>query len=109
MAWLMVAGGVIVSLEVADGRRQRLRGLLGRDGIEGALLIRPARSVHTLGMRFDIDVAHVDAEMVVLRVKTMRRNRIGGYVPGARAVIEAEAGNCERWGISVGVELEVKQ
>lgn len=109
MAWLMVGDREIVSLEVATGRRERLRGLLGRDGIEGALLIRPARSVHTLGMRFDIDVAHCDADMVVLRVKTMRRNRIGCVVPRARAVIEAEAGTFERWGLSPGVQLEIKQ
>ena len=43
-------------------RHRPVAGLLGRDGIEGALLLRPARSVHTLGMRFAIDVAFCDAD-----------------------------------------------
>ena len=33
---------MVASLEVADTRRTRRRGLLGRDGIEGALLLTPA-------------------------------------------------------------------
>ena len=47
-----------------------MRGLLGRDGIEGALLLRPARSVHTFRMRFAIDVAFCDRDLRVLRVVT---------------------------------------
>ena len=57
MAWLVRGGEVLASLEVADTRAMCRKGLLGRDGIDGALLLVPARSVHTLGMRFDIDVA----------------------------------------------------
>ena len=34
-------GEVLASLEVADSRRARSRGLLGRDGVDGALLLRP--------------------------------------------------------------------
>ena len=57
MGWLLRDGEVLASLEVADTRAARRRGLLGRDGIDGALLLAPARSVHTFGMRFPIDVA----------------------------------------------------
>src|SRR5690606_19882018 len=66
-----------VPLEVAASPRARTRGLLGRDGIEGALLLTPARSVHTFGMRFAIDVAHLDAELRVLSVCTMAPGRLG--------------------------------
>ena len=52
MPWLVSDGRVLASLEVADTRRTRRKGLIGRDGIEGALLITPARSIHPLGMRF---------------------------------------------------------
>ncbi|MFQ5557215.1 MAG: DUF192 domain-containing protein, partial [Acidimicrobiales bacterium] len=68
MPWLVAGDHVIASLEIAESRRARRRGLLGRDGIDGALLLCPARSVHTFGMRFPIDVAHCDSGMRVLRV-----------------------------------------
>ena len=52
---------------------------------------------------------HCDSEMRVLRVTTMRANRIGCVVPRARVVIEAEAGSFRRWGVAPGVELEIRQ
>ena len=109
MAWLVCGDRVIASLEVASSPRARRRGLIGRDGIDGALLLEPARSVHTVGMRFAIDVAHCDAEMRVLRVTTMRPNRVGLPVPRARTVIEAGAGAFERWGIGPGIVIEVRR
>jgi uncharacterized membrane protein (UPF0127 family) len=109
MAWLLREGEVLASLEVARSRKDRMRGLLGRDGIEGALLIEPCRSVHTLGMRFPIDVAFCDAELVVLRVVRMPRHRLSWPVWRAGAVIEAEAGSFARWELRPGDQLEVKE
>jgi uncharacterized membrane protein (UPF0127 family) len=106
--WLVLDDHVLATLEVADTHRARSRGLLGRDGIEGALLLRPARSVHTVGMRFAIDVAHVDAELQVLKVTTMVPNRLGLPVWRARAVIECEAGALAGWGVHVGDRLELR-
>lgn len=109
MAWLVREGEVLAALEVAESRRARRRGLLGRDGIEGALLIRRCSSVHTLGMRFPIDVAFLDREMkVVAVVPAMGRHRLGRPRPRAKCVIEAEAGAFERWRLTVGDQLEVK-
>jgi uncharacterized membrane protein (UPF0127 family) len=98
----------LASLEVAAGRRARARGLLGRDGCEGAMLLRPARSVHTVGMRFAIDVAFCDAELRVIRTVTMPRHRMSRLVWRSRAVIEAEAGAFARWRLQPGDQLEVK-
>src|SRR5882757_7709562 len=107
MAWLCRDDGeVLATLEVAEGNRARARGLLGRDGFDGALLLRPAKSVHTIGMRFPIDVAFVDKEMVVLRMVTMARFRLGRPVLKAHAVIEAEAGTFGHWNLKVGDQLE---
>lgn len=100
---------MVASLEIAASGRERRRGLLGRDGIDGALLLERTRSVHTVGMRFPIDVAHCDADMRVLRVTTMKANRVGLPVRGARSVIEAEAGRLKHWGVVAGVELEVRR
>jgi uncharacterized membrane protein (UPF0127 family) len=106
--WLVLDDRVLATLEVAGSRRTRSKGLLGRDGIEGALLLEPARSVHTFGMRFPIDVAHVDAEMRVLRLTTMKPNRLGAVVWRARGVLECEAGAFDHWGVHVGDRLELR-
>lgn len=71
-----------VPLELAESGRARRRGLLGRDGIEGALLLTPASSVHTFGMRFAIDVAYLDGKARVRAVRTMRPGRVGLPAPG---------------------------
>ena len=108
MPWLVRGDRVLASLEVAETPSARARGLLGREGVDGAILLRPARSVHTVGMRFAIDVAHLDDSLRVIRVTRMARHRIGRPVRGARAVLEADAGCFERWGLSMGDELEVR-
>ncbi|HUF34202.1 MAG TPA: DUF192 domain-containing protein [Acidimicrobiales bacterium] len=108
MPWLLRDGEVLAPLEVASTVGARTRGLLGRDGIEGALLLRPATSVHTLGMRFPIDVAHCDRDLVVLDVvRGMRPWRLGAPRRRCRAVVEAEAGSFERWRLAQGDRLEV--
>ncbi len=98
---------MLASLEVARSRSARRKGLLGRDGIEGALLLAPARSVHTIGMRFDIDVAFLDRDRVVKRTVRMRRHRMGRPCWSAHSVVEAEAGAFARWNIAVGQQIEV--
>jgi uncharacterized membrane protein (UPF0127 family) len=108
MAWLLRDGDVLATLELAGSGSSRARGLLGRDGFEGALLLQPAKSVHTLGMRFAIDVAFVDKDMVVLKTVTMRRWRVGLPVRKAHGVIEAEAGAFGHWNLKVGDQLEIK-
>lgn len=109
MPWLLRDGEVLASLDVATTRRDRRRGLLGRDGVDGALLLRPARSVHTIGMRFPIDVAFCDRELVVLRTATLSRNRVTLPVLRADCVLEAEAGTFARWGLRPGDHLELKE
>ncbi len=108
MAWLLRDGEVLATLEVAADRRARSRGLLGRDGFEGALLLERTRSVHTVGMRFPIDVAVCDADLVVLRTRRLRPGRVTLPVRGGRHVLEAEAGAFARWGLVVGDQLEVR-
>jgi uncharacterized membrane protein (UPF0127 family) len=109
MPWLLRDDEVLASLDVARSRPERTRGLLGRDGIPGALWIEPCRSVHTVGMRFPIDVAFCDGNGVVVRLRTMRRHRVALPVLKARAVVEAEAGTFAHWNLQVGDHLEVKE
>ncbi len=93
---------LIDGLEVAATPWARTRGLLGRDGIDGALWLPGVTSVHTVGMRFALDVAWIDDVGRVVRVRTMRPWRASRWVPAAAGVLEAEAGAFARWGLAVG-------
>jgi uncharacterized membrane protein (UPF0127 family) len=108
MSWLLRDGDVLAALEVADTLGARAKGLLGRDGLDGALLLKPAKSVHTIGMRFPIDVAFCDRGLTVVDVVCMKQHRLGLPRLKAHAVIEAEAGAFERWGLRPGDRLEIK-
>ncbi|HEY4378665.1 MAG TPA: DUF192 domain-containing protein [Acidimicrobiales bacterium] len=108
MAWLVVGGEAVGPLEVARTHRERGRGLLGRDGIEGALLIERTRAVHTFGMRFAIDVAYCDADLRIVRVVTLAPHRLGPWARRARCVVEAEAGSFAGWGGVVGEVLAIR-
>lgn len=109
MAWLVSDGRVLASAEVASDRRKRNKGLLGRDGFEGALILPRCRWIHTIGMRFPLDVAYLDRDGVVVKTLHMRRRRVGIPVFRATSVIEAEAGAFSRWGLRVGDAVEVKE
>jgi len=71
-------------------------------------VLRPCRWVHTIGMRFPLDVAYVDADGIVLRVAHMPRHRMARPVWRAAWIIEAEAGAFERWGLRQGDVVEVR-
>ncbi|MFE2277918.1 DUF192 domain-containing protein [Streptomyces sp. NPDC059454] len=99
---------VRVPLETATSYRARTRGLLGRDSLDGALLLSPANSVHTFRMRMPIDVAYLDRRLRVIAVRTMPPGRLGLPRLRARHVLEAEAGAMEGWGLRAGSQVEVE-
>lgn len=105
---LRIPGGQALPLEIAASYRARGRGLLGRDGVDGALLLTPCSGVHTFRMRFAIDVAHLDRSLTVRSVRTMGPWRLGGNrLFRTRHVLEAEAGAMERWGLRPGMRVEI--
>jgi uncharacterized membrane protein (UPF0127 family) len=108
MPWLLRSDDVLCSLEVASTRAERRRGLIGRPGLIGALLLERTRWVHTLGVRFPIDVAYLDGDGTVIKICRMSRFRIGMPVPRARRVVEAPAGTFARWELAEGDQLEVR-
>jgi len=107
MAWLVHDGQVLASVERADSLRSRAVGLLGRRDFAGALLIEKTKSVHTIGMKFPIDVAFCDAEMKVIRIVTMPKHRVSKEFSAACA-IETEAGRFRHWQVEVGDQLEIR-
>lgn len=95
--------GMHVRLAVTPGAR--LRGLLGRPPSPTPLLLAPARSVHTCGMRRPIDVVFLDAELHVVKVVArLRPWRVAG-ARGAVAALELVAGTAS---VAPGDRLELE-
>lgn len=97
-----------VPVEIAASYRARTRGLLGRDGIDGVIMLTPASSIHTFRMRFAIDVAYLDRHLNVLAVRTMQPNRMGWPRLRSRHVLEAEAGAMAAWGLRPGARVTIE-
>lgn len=85
-------------------------GLLGKRGLSPgeALWLEPCGSVHTFGMRFDLDVAFMDASGRVLAVvEAAPPWRVIAAPRGTRAVLEAAAGALRGCGIDAGCTLRL--
>ena len=107
--WLLRDGAVVCALEMTDSFAERAKGLLGREGCEGALHLAGARTVHTAGMRFELDVAFLSADLVVVRMVRLPPWRVALPRKGTRSVLQAEAGALERWGVRVADQLEIRE
>jgi hypothetical protein len=94
-------------VSLADSPVTRMRGLLGRDGLDEGqgLLLRPASSIHTFFMRFPIDAVFLDRSLVVVGVHDAIEPWRTASQRGAKAVLELPAGESSRRGLSVGDQL----
>jgi uncharacterized membrane protein (UPF0127 family) len=90
---------VATLVEIAASRTARRRGLLGRDGLaqSSAMLLAPCGAVHTIGMRFPIDVVFVDRQGFAVKIVRNLRPWRMALAGGGRAVIEMAAGSLG-WG-----------
>ena len=116
MPWLAVNGRVVAGAEIAADAGARTKGLLGRDGmdengdvIDSVLVLEPAGWIHTLGMRFAIDVAYVDRRGRVLSVRAMKPWRVGLPRLRSRRVLEAAAGSFDKWNLRAGDLVEIEE
>lgn len=107
---LLVDGRPVAPVTVARTHRDRGRGLLGTDAVEGALWLTGTSSVHMMGMRYAIDVAVLDGDGTVLHVGTIHP-WTGGTRPRrrGRAVVEAAQGSMAAWGVHGGSVLSVAE
>ena len=87
-----------LTLLVAGDRRSRRRGLARLHGLPAghALLIECCRSIHTLGMRFALDLLWLDGDGGLVRVDRAVGARRVRTCLRARSVVEAAAGEGER-------------
>ncbi len=93
------------AIDVAESFRARSKGLLGRSSLaEGeGLLIRPCKGVHTVGMKFPIDVVFLDNGNSVIGIcKALRPNRLTPIRLRATSVLELPAGTVAATALKVG-------
>jgi uncharacterized membrane protein (UPF0127 family) len=101
-------GNVVCSrCEVAERTIARMRGLLGRDGLDagGGMLINGAPSVMTFFMRFPIDVVFIDkAQTIVKIVHSLGPWKTAGAKKAA-AALELPAGTAAALELEAGMSL----
>jgi uncharacterized membrane protein (UPF0127 family) len=95
---------VALEVDVAVTRATRRRGLLGRESLSATegLLLSPCKAVHTVGMRFPIDVIFIDRDGRVVRIVPALAPWRIALSARAKAVIELAAGQAAASDIRVG-------
>lgn len=93
--------------EVASSLVTRVRGLLGRKGLEPGqgLLIMRTGSIHTFFMRFPIDAVFLGRDLSVRKVVPAIAPFRMAWSLGAKSVLELAAGEAERVSIVKGSRL----
>lgn len=91
------------TLEITETHVERTRGLLGRTELDPthALVLRRCSSVHTIGMRFPIDVIAFDADWETIDVRTLPPGRMSWPRRRVRNVIETAAGRGQAFNASL--------
>jgi uncharacterized membrane protein (UPF0127 family) len=85
-------------------------GLLGKSGLEagGGLWIKPSSGVHTIGMKFTIDVIGLDKNHKVIKVwKRLPPYRLTTVHWKMSSVIELPAGRIDECEVQVGDVLSI--
>jgi len=97
--------------DIADTSAKRRTGLLKRTGLEPGegLWIWPCEAVHTIGMKFPIDVLFLDKKKKVLKVRNaMPRWRMAMSL-FAHSVLELPSGHAAKTGTVAGDQLEFER
>ena len=97
-------------LRKANGFLPKLRGLIGKTVFEKGegLWMAPCRAIHTIGMRFPIDVVFMDKDFTVRKiVKCLRPFRPIVYCYRANGIMELPVGTIENANIQVGDKIEI--
>ena len=105
--------GTVVATHLLPAFDSKTRnvGLLGRQSLDPrtAMIIAPTNAVHTFFMRFPIDIAFVEKDGRILKIrKRLPAWRLAGAW-GAYAVVEMAAGSFEVAGTGTGDRLTVER
>lgn len=110
---LFAQNGICVASRVrtAASFASRCIGLLNRRYLpdDEGLLLRPGGSIHTLGMRFGIDVLFLDDEMRILKiVRRLRPWRLAIAPRGTSSVLEIASGRAATALLVCGMRVTTK-
>jgi uncharacterized protein len=100
------------SLLVADTFLSSLLGLMGRRclPVGQGLWINPCQSVHSMWMRFPIDVIFLSNQKSIIHmVESMKPFRLTKYVSESRSVIELPANTITTTQTQVGDRVEITE
>ena len=99
---------IVSRVVIAESYWSRFWGLMGRRTLaeDEGLLIEPCSSIHTMFMRFAIDVVFLDREHRIVKVATVPPFR-AALGRGAHTVLEIPAGTAKRNGLEVGDALSL--
>jgi uncharacterized protein len=99
-----------LTVHIAAGPFARLRGLAALDDLPGehGLLLPRTRSVHTLGMRFALDLVWLARDGSVVGIDAAVAPRRHAMARSARSVVEARAGWGERF-VQAGLEAALRR
>ncbi len=97
--------------DIADTASTRNTGLLKHTGLaEGeGLWIVPCSGVHTIGMKFPIDVVFLSKKRKVLKIRSEMGKWRMALCFRAHSVLELPAGWCNRIGTSKGDQIELEK
>jgi uncharacterized protein len=101
---------LVTELTLAKSFFSRLKGLLGRKELhkQEGLWIEPCNSIHTFFMRFPIDVAFVDSELVICELySNLAPMRMTLPKRKAKSVFELPTGTLSRTQTEIGDRLNV--
>lgn len=94
----------------ADSFMTRLVGLLQRKGLgpEEALWLIPSKGIHTIGMKFPIDVVFLDKHSVVLEaISGLAPYRITAVRFRGHSVLELPKGTVQKSRTEIGDQLDI--
>src|SRR5580700_7827293 len=99
-------------LSVAETHWSRLCGLMGKDAASfpagDGLWIVPSRGVHTLAMKFPIDVLYLDTNKHVVHVEqNLKPWRVAKVSLHTASVLELPSDTLKSSGTAIGDEIEI--
>jgi len=99
-------------LSIAETHWSRFRGLMGRDAENfsagNGLWIVPSRGVHTLAMKFPIDILYLDRNKCVVHVeRNLPPWRLARVSMRTVSVLELPGNTLESSGTAIGDEIEI--
>ena len=97
--------------EIADTSAKRRTGLLRHSRLEPGegLWIAPCEAIHTIGMKFPIDVLFLDRKKKVLKIKREMPKARMAVCLRAHSVLELPSGMLAATGTAAGDQLEFEK